>query len=220
MTGPQDSRVRMDARLTCWTAAWLQLGVERDTEPLFSELTRCYKAPARAYHTLRHIDECLTWLGRARELAARPAEVEIALWFHDAVYDPHAKDNEEQSAAWARRAALESGASTKAADGIAELVRATAHGAAPARGDAALIADIDLAILAAAPGRFDEYELQVRQEYSWAPDAEFARARAAVLQRFAGREFIFATAFFRERCEEAARANLARSLARLSPTAD
>jgi predicted metal-dependent HD superfamily phosphohydrolase len=89
------------------------------------------------------------------------------------------------------------------------------HDAQPAGGDAQVLVDIDLSILGAATERFDEYERQVRFEYAWvAPDA-FREGRGRILEQFLARPTIYGTPFFRERLEDQARRNLARSLAQL-----
>ena len=149
-------------------------------------------------------------------LARRPAEVELALWFHDAVYDPQRKDNEERSADWARASVLAAGCSAEIAGRVAALVLATKSHAAPAGdADAALLLDVDLAILGAAPGRFDEYERQIRAEYAHVPEAEFRARRKQVLQGFVERQRIYATDAFHDALEARARTNLATSLADL-----
>ena len=83
-----------------WQAMLRGLGVppERDT---YSRLESAYAQKHRAYHTPRHIDECLSLLDEFNHLAAYPAEVECALWFHDAIYEPMSNSNEERSANWA-----------------------------------------------------------------------------------------------------------------------
>ena len=83
--------------------------------------------------------------------------------------------------------------------------------------DARLLVDIDLAILGAAPERFDEYEVQVRQEYAWVPGPLFRRKRREILQGFLDRPCIYTTEPFRTRFELQARSNLQRSVARLKP---
>jgi predicted metal-dependent HD superfamily phosphohydrolase len=50
---------------------------------------------------------------------------------------------------------------------VRDLILATRHDVSPPGGDAALLVDVDLAILGSPAERFDEYERQVRQEYSW-----------------------------------------------------
>jgi predicted metal-dependent HD superfamily phosphohydrolase len=100
---------------------------------------------------------------------------------------------------------------------VHDLVMATRHDARPATPDAALVVDIDLAILGAEAERFDEYEVQVRQEYAWVPGPLFRRKRRAILEGLLARPGIYATAWFHPRFEARARANLRRSLARLRP---
>jgi predicted metal-dependent HD superfamily phosphohydrolase len=97
---------------------------------------------------------------------------------------------------------------------VRDLVKATRHDSTPRSRDAALVVDVDLSILGAAPARFDAYERQVREEYAWVPDAVFRPKRRALLEGFLARSSIYSTAFFRERLEAAARANNARSLLR------
>jgi len=166
-------------------------------------------------HTLQHLQECFAGLESARHLAERPAEVELALWFHDAIYDTRARDNEEASARWAEAALVAAGASHLAASRVRELVLFTKHDAVPVGADASVLVDIDLSILGAAESRFAEYEQQVRQEYVWVPELAYRQGRAQVLSSFLGRSCIYSTALFRERLEVRARSNLERSLREL-----
>jgi predicted metal-dependent HD superfamily phosphohydrolase len=86
----------------------------------------------------------------------------------------------------------------------------------PRPGDEALITDIDLAILGAPESRFDEYEAQIRREYSWVPEPLFRNTRARLLSGWLDRPAIYVTEHFRERLEVPARRNLRRSLSRLN----
>src|SRR6185436_9759121 len=81
-----------------WTELWRKLGVDNDAGPHFDELEARYNEPHRAYHNLAHIADCLEQFAAAKHLAEAPLAVELAIWFHDAVYDPRASDNEERSA--------------------------------------------------------------------------------------------------------------------------
>jgi predicted metal-dependent HD superfamily phosphohydrolase len=194
-----------------WRELWRQL--HGNAEPkLYNELVSRYREPHRRYHTTRHLDECFEKLDEGRGLARHPAEVELALWFHDAIYDTRRQDNEQQSADWARTSAGHAGISSEAAERVHALIMTTRHEALPSGADAELLVDVDLSILGAAPERFDEYERQVREEYSWVPDFVFRRKRAQILRGFLARPAIFSTPHFRGRYERQARANLERSL--------
>jgi len=199
-----------------WSDAWRALGVALPPTDLLQSLTLAWREPQRHYHTLQHLEECLMWFDGQKAAADRPAEVALALWFHDAVYDVHAHDNEARSADWARDEMRAAGVATEAADRVHALVMATQHDALPQGADAQLLIDIDLAILGASPQRFDEYEQQVRAEYAHVPDAIFWPRRRALLQRFVQRDALYATPGMHVLLEAPARANLARSIGRIT----
>ncbi|HEX6363367.1 MAG TPA: N-methyl-D-aspartate receptor NMDAR2C subunit [Albitalea sp.] len=204
-----------------WQRMWSGLGARGDGQEVFAEVVARYEEPHRKYHDLQHLRECLDAFAAVAPLAERPAEVEAALWFHDAVYEIGRGDNEERSARWAQAGLAAAGAPAEAAGRVAALVRATRHATVPASNDERLVVDIDLAILGAAEERFAEYERQIRAEYATVPDAVFRHRRRAILQAFLDRPHVYGTAHFRERLEARARANLARAIAatmRASPT--
>lgn len=197
-----------------FAAAWGELGLT-PRAGLLAELEARYSERHRVYHDLRHLAECLAAFAPARALAERPAEVDLALFFHDAVYAKRKNDNEEKSGDLARAELLAAGAPPEVAGRVRELVLATRHDAVPEGTDAALLVDADLAILGASRERYDEYEAQIREEYSWVPGFMFRTRRAEILRDFLARERLYATDFFAERLEEPARENLRRALVRL-----
>jgi len=200
----------MQLFLRSWARAWQGGGLPGEGEALRDALLAAWRQPLRHYHTLQHLEECLAGFEAVAALARDPAAVELALWFHDAVYAIPGKDNERRSAEWARDA-LAAGRSGLG-ETVASLVMATCHDAAPAPGDAALVVDLDLSILAAAPPRFAEYERQIRAEYAGVPGWLFRRKRRAILQAFLARPAIFTTPALRARHEADARRNLAGAL--------
>lgn len=197
---------------TAWADAWQALGIQPPAssadDPLLAQLLARYAEPHRHYHSLQHLDECLALLDLHRAAAERPPEVALALWFHDAIYDVHRHDNEAQSAAWAFEALTAAGVPDDAAHRVQALVMATRHDAIPEGRDAALLVDIDLSILGAAPPRFAEYERQIRAEYAHVPPPLFEERRRAILLRFLERQPIYLTPGLRSDREAQARANL------------
>ena len=191
----------------------LGLGACRAT---FDALVAAYQEPQRRYHGAAHIAACLALLDEVRNLAEEPAEVELALWFHDAVYKTRAFDNEAKSADWAERFLAEAGADPAVAERVRDHILATRHAAEPAAGDTALTVDIDLSILGRPPETFDAFDRAIREEYAWVPGFLYRRKRAEVLQGFLDRPAIYITPALQERFEAQARANLERALGRLA----
>jgi predicted metal-dependent HD superfamily phosphohydrolase len=191
------------------------LGACGSPDALAQRLLAAWDEPERAYHDREHLRSCLELFDELRDLAQRPAEVEMAIWFHDAVYDVRALDNEERSARWAQRE-LHPIVGEEVAARVAELVRSTKHatGLEP-RGDARVLSDVDLAVLRFPPDEFDSYERAVRREYAWVEEAQWRAARSAVLSELLARETLFHTVPMRARFEVPARQNLRRALAEL-----
>jgi len=198
-----------------WNRAWHGLQAAGDGHVVRDALLARYAEPHRRYHTLQHLAECLSLFDTLRDAPDRPAEVELALWFHDAVYDLGSAENESRSAAWAREALGATGVAIDAIARIDALVMATRHATLPRTRDEQVLVDIDLAILGAAPERFAEYEQQIRGEYAHVPSLLFGARRRALLQSFLDRASIYSTPALHRRLEARARANLARSIAAL-----
>lgn len=187
---------------------------------VLAELKTRHAEPHRAYHDWSHITALLALSAEVRDRLHDAGAVELAILFHDAIYDPHLADNEERSAQLleARMTGIVGPASLSRA---ATLVRATARHLLPeadaaTRSDAAFFLDMDLSILAAPNERFERYDTAIRQEYVHVPEAEFRAARAHILAAFLGRPRLYLSDWGRDRFETAARDNLRGLLQRLS----
>ena len=189
-----------------------RLGSSDDPQPLADAVLGAWAEPARRYHNLDHLRDCLAELDRAPADGADRDRVEAALWFHDAIYDPRAGDNEARSAEWAHRALVELGIPSAVADDVARLIRLTGHTDPTPDPSGRLLCDIDLAILGREPEAFDTYDRHIREEYAWVPEPDFRAARAGVLTGLLSRSPLYQTEHFRRRYETVARTNLERAL--------
>lgn len=194
--------------LQSWQRAWSNLNLPA-SDTVFAQLIAAYDEAHRHYHTRQHLHECLLHFSKVVNLATHPGEVELALWFHDAVYALKANDNERHSATWTQEVLQQAGASIEQQERVINLIMATCHDAIPVESDQQLLVDIDLAILGATPTRFAEYDQQVRAEYHWVPGLIYRIKRKAVLRYFMERVQIYSTAHFHEQLEQQARINLA-----------
>lgn len=141
-----------------------------------ADLLARWNEPHRHYHTQRHLDVMLAVIDAHADLADDPAQVRLAAWFHDAVYDPRASDNEAASAGLAARALRRLGLDPTE---VVRLVHLTAtHDPGPGDRNGLLLTDADLAILAADPATYDAYAAAVRREYHHVPDHRFRTGRA------------------------------------------
>jgi predicted metal-dependent HD superfamily phosphohydrolase len=203
--------------LNRWQHTWQALGVLEATIPtqLYNGLIAKYNEAHRHYHTQQHLTECLEKFAELRQFATNSAEIELALWFHDAIYEPLRHDNEQLSAEWAKSSVINAGLDKTVADRIYDLIMATQHREIPADADTKILIDVDLAILGAQPERYNKYEQQIRQEYLFVPEATFRLKRAEILQRFLAQATIFNTPLFIERYEQQARLNLKQALEQL-----
>ena len=201
-----------------WKSLWCAAGGK--TSPVYplKRLVERYSEPHRHYHTLDHISHCLWELDPDGGFAhARNGNVvKMVVWYHDAVYDPRAHDNEERSAEIATTVLDVGGFPEEFIARVATLVRATAHTTGPKDDDEAVLIDVDLAILGQRADVFDEYEKQIRREYEFVPEEMFRTKRAEILRRFLERPHIYHTASMRHQYELLARQNLEHSIEQLT----
>ena len=174
----------------------------------FDRLNAAYAEPVRAYHTAQHIDECLVLLDTVASQLQSPDDVELAIWLHDVVYDPQAKDNEARSAALAVEWFKDLPQVRK--DRLHQRILATQHHLpTPDDSDCQALLDIDLAILASPTARFAEYADQVRIEYGFVPEPIYRVKRGEFMHAMAQRHPLYFHPALAPRLEPLARRNLA-----------
>lgn len=199
-----------------WKRLWQKLRVDIVPQFLFKELIQAYSSTDRFYHNLTHIHSCFFIFDQTKFLAVHPEEVELAIWFHDAIYDTRRDDNEQKSAEWAEKIISQSGLNSSAAERVSGLILATRHRTEASETDARLVVDVDLSILGADPEFFWRYEENIRKEYAWVPESMFRLKRAEILRSFLNREYIYYHTQYRGMFEEKARSNLKQAVAKLS----
>jgi len=187
-----------------------------------ADLLSRWSEPTRCYHTTAHLVEmfgALEEIEEGREIDDRQCSVaRLAAWFHDAIYNPAAKpgSNEADSAVFARATLGQLSFGEDDIDAIDRLIRLTArHNTDATEPLDAAFHDADLWILSAPQDRFDDYCVQVRQEYAHVTDAAYRHGRAAVLGPLLHRDRIYRTSRALHWWETPARINLGRELTRL-----
>jgi len=191
---------------------WLKLAQSLswlgDVVAVWERLLAHYTEPVRAYHNLEHIAACLRAFDEVQTSGVDRKAVELAIWFHDVIYDPQAKDSEAQSAEWFANCAREAELPKPLVAEVHRLILITQHKALPQTPAEQLLVDVDLSILGADETAFAEYERQIRAEYAWVPEKDFCSGRAAVLEQFLQRQCIYHTEYFSQSYEAKARENL------------
>lgn len=189
-----------------------------DAEPVFNALVAAYSSPDRYYHNLEHLTEMFEVAGRLAPNTDDSTAVQLAIWFHDAVYDPRASDNETRSADLAVDLLSSIGVPGSVIEKVVRLVRATAQLSSsepPTDRDTATLLDADLAILGSSPARYQRYAADIRKEYAWLPLREYHNGRTAVLKQFLARPRIYYHQLTFQQYEERARLNLTTELQQL-----
>ena len=200
----------MQQYLTVLDKSWFELHRHyhfSEPQKIFNKLIAAYSEKQRAYHTLQHLYECLVFLDLIRADLNDAYAVALALWFHDALYDPQAKDNELKSAELFEQY-LSQDLSIDIVQKIKRWILATQMHKATDELDLQFLLDIDLAILAASPERFAEYEQQIQQEYAWIDPDIYLIKRKQVLAHFYQTEPLYQTEYFQQNFEQKAKENL------------
>ncbi|WP_247827503.1 DUF4031 domain-containing protein [Arthrobacter antioxidans] len=168
----------------------------------------------REYHTPAHLLAVLEALDLLLEPADEPlrAAVLLAAWFHDAVYEGSAGEDERASASLAAQR-LQGIMPDAVVRDVERLVLLTAtHDPAPEDRAGHLLCDADLAVLAGAPEAYARYVAAIRAEYGHIPQQAFTDGRRAVLKRLLTLEPLYRTATAQADWTGRAHMNLAREL--------
>lgn len=190
-----------------WLELMVRLGFDSNIET-YSKLQAHYSQKHRHYHDSNHINATLKNLGQVKQLANDYDALEVALWFHDAIYKIFSSSNELDSANWAVDFLKLNNAKEEFIENVHRLIMATLHHAVPSNNDERLIVDIDLSILGCNSELYDQFELWVRKEYKLIPTFIYKKKRKEILEVFLGRERIFSHEYFFDKFEQSARANL------------
>jgi len=164
-------------------AAWSSVvGREPAGEDCWARLIRRWSEPHRRYHGVGHLTAVLLFVDEYATHADDPDAVRLAAWYHDAIYDPRASDNEEGSAVLAETELAAIGQPRDRIEEVARLVRLTT-GHDPAAGDrnGELLNDADLLVLSSPREAYVAYVNAIREEYAHVSDADFRAGREAVL---------------------------------------
>ncbi|MGQ1539479.1 HD domain-containing protein [Acinetobacter baumannii] len=182
-----------------------------EPQQIYNELIAAYSERQRAYHTVQHLYECLSLMEAVQYELNDPYAVALALWFHDVIYDPQAPDNELKSAELFEQLMAQD-LQLDTMQKIKRWILATQKHGSTDETDLQFLLDIDLAILAATPERFMQYEQQIQQEYAWVDPEVYAIKRKQVLKHFYQSEPLYQTAYFKKNFELNAKQNLKKIL--------
>ena len=200
--------------LVTFTKSLRGIGAAEDVET-FEMLDALYSQPSRFYHDKTHVTECLSQFQKYRVHAQRPFEIEIAIWFHDAIYDTTAADNEEKSAELAEQRLALLKPDVDVISRVVDMILATkTHEVSTS--DSELMVDVDLGILGTPGDVFETYDQNIRKEYHWVPKEVYIPGRVKVLQSFLDREVIYHTTQIRHEYDRQARRNLSKKITELS----
>ncbi|MEE8212159.1 MAG: hypothetical protein V3T85_09585, partial [Acidiferrobacterales bacterium] len=151
---------------------------------------------------------CLKQVDLAADLMDNCDAVEMGLWFHDAIYEPGAADNELKSAQLFEEITNDKQSSLK--QSVYDLIMVTKHPEHPKCLDEKFMVDIDLSSFGLPWGVFIQDSQAVREEFAHVPDESFFAGHLKFLNSLVRRPTFFFTDFFQTRYEAIAKKNIAR----------
>lgn len=186
----------------------LLTGANDNSQNIHQQLIQAYNKPGRFYHTLKHIECCLGFLEDIKDIANNPDALALSIWFHDAIYEPGANDNEQRSADW-----FMDETQNIFDDGLRDIVyahiMATLHLNEEVKDhDSRLMIDIDLSSFGMPWPTFLRDSENVRKESPQLTDAEFYPKQCEFSQGLLKKSRFFQSDYFYKHYEAQARQNL------------
>ncbi len=180
----------------------------------WDEIEKQYTQKIRYYHGLTHIHNMLLQARKIKPLIINYDAFLFAIWYHDIVYKPTKKDNEEKSAVFAINRLKALKIDKKLLDIIEKLIISTKkhHIILTENNDNSYLLDIDLSILGTPWDRYKTYIKNIRKEYAIYPSFIYKKGRKQVLQHFLERKTLYFTEKYQTELEIKARENLTKEL--------
>lgn len=211
--------IKLKEKLTATELQWLEQKFE-DLTAHFNvatatridwqqQLFALYQHSNRHYHNLVHLYNLYQVYLPQQSNIEFPQLLEIAIWWHDAIYLPTQKDNEYQSALLAQ-SHWQTYLSKPQMEQVMHLINSTAkHQPTISQSDIFYFLDFDLSILATNKTTYQQYSQYIWQEYKVAYAKILYRiGRKRALRQFLKRPRLFFTDFFYKNYEKQAKGNI------------
>jgi predicted metal-dependent HD superfamily phosphohydrolase len=193
-----------------WNSTILKYTDELYADELFSNILQHYSEKDRHYHNLTHIQKMLDFSFLHADKIQDIETLQLAIFYHDIIYNSLSKNNETDSAALAIEQLSRTNFPKEKIRLVEQFIVSTQkHFPLIVHSDLHYFLDFDLAILGTDRTIYVDYAEKIRKEYKWVPAFLYNKNRKKVLQHFLEREHIYFTATFRNQYEIIARENLA-----------
>ena len=183
---------------------------------LWSEIERAYSHQKRFYHNFTHLENIIASLDQVKSQINNWDTILFSVFYHDIVYNPIKKNNEEVSAVLAVKRLTAFGVDDKIIDGCRVQILATKSHQFCNDADVNIFTDADLAIIGSDWDTYNIYLANIRKEYNVFPDIICKPGRKKVLTHFLSMKRIYKTNYFFEKLEKKAKENLTKELELLS----
>lgn len=205
----------MDSLRHQWDELCTTINLPKDiSERYFLDLKKHYSESHRAYHNMSHIWSLLHISQVYQKHVIDPITLQLAIWYHDIIYNPLKKNNEQKSADYFKKLFSQFLNEKQLLEVDNMIVSTAKHMPISDSHDLSLLLDFDLAILSTESSIYKAYSEAIRKEYWIYPDFLYHKGRRKVLKHFLERPQIYFNGFFREKNEKQARENLSGELNR------
>jgi predicted metal-dependent HD superfamily phosphohydrolase len=176
---------------------------------IYQLLIDAYNEKQRVYHTQQHIEDCLTLFDEIKDQLQNADSVELAIWFHDAIYQINSRENEELSADLFMNMSEEILIPTTRHQVYQHIIATLHNGSEMLEHDSRYMVDIDLSSFGLPWDKFIQNSLEVRQEMSHIPDEIFYPKQCAFQQSLLKHGRFYQTDYFFKNYEQRALNNIA-----------
>ncbi len=212
LTNTPKSNLKMKTTYDQYAACFTDQENVELKKAFFDKLSEDYDKEGRYYHTMKHVEALLKWSNEYAAELRQKEVVDLAIFYHDVIYDPTRRDNEEKSAERAVQELTQLNFPREKIELVRQYILATKNHKVPAgqeNTDIAYMLDFDLSILGAPWEEYLTYSQNIRKEYQVIPDSLFLPGRMRLLQSFLDKPQIYYTTALHARLDAQARKNIA-----------